>query len=107
MSTTLGFQVRKDEDGDQLQEANDRAIRGMLADLPREITLEVTPEYYAALEQLMRDTGQNLEDVFVKAIALYKSVVEFKCEGKHVGTADDVDKLEREFVGLGSPGTGL
>jgi hypothetical protein len=75
-------------------------------DLPRKITLEVTPDFYATLEQLMRDTRQNLDDVFIKAIALYKVAVNSKREGKFVGVTDRPEKLEGEFVGLGSPGGG-
>ncbi len=55
----------------------------------------------------MHDTRQDLGEVFTKAIALYKRTVNFKREGKHVGVADEAEDLEAEFVGLGSPGTGL
>jgi hypothetical protein len=79
----------------------------MLANAPREITYRVTPEFYAALEQLMYDTRQDLGEVFTKAIALYKTAVEFKREGKHVGVADEAENLETEFVGLGHAGSGL
>jgi hypothetical protein len=74
---------------------------------PGEITFKITPEFYAALEQLSRDTRQNLGEVFTKAIALYKTAVDSKREGKHVGVADEAGNLETEFVGLGHAGSGL
>jgi hypothetical protein len=76
-------------------------------DAPREITYQVTPEFYAALVQLSRDTRQDLGEVFTKAIALYKTAVELKLDGKHVGSADVAENLETEFVGLGHVGSGL
>jgi hypothetical protein len=107
MSTSLGSQENQAEEMDRRQEASDRSLRAMLADEPCEMTFEVTPAFRAELEQLMCDTRQNLEDVFTKAIALYKAAVASKREGKHVGVADEAEKLESEFVGLGSPSSGL
>ncbi len=103
MSTTLGSQDQYAETMDRRQEAADASLRKMLA----EVTFEITPEFYAALEQLMRETQQDLEDVYWKAIALYKTVVDLKRQGKHVGVTDDPANLDREFVGLGSPESGL
>jgi len=107
MSTTSDPLDRTAEAMDLCQVAADCSPGGMLANAPREITYQVTPEFYAALVQLSRDTRQDLGEVFTKAIALYKTAVEFKREGKHVGAADEAENLETEFVGLGHAGSGL
>jgi hypothetical protein len=103
MATTLESQ----EPGTKVQdrrEAGNSISREMSS---ARITMELTPEFYAELKQLMSDTRQDLEDVYNTAIALYKTVVDLKRQGKHVGVTDDPAKLDREFVGLGSPESGL
>ena len=103
MATTLESQ----EAGTKVQdrrEAGNSLSREMSA---AKVTLELTPEFYAILEQLMRDTRQTLDEVFTKAIALYKATVDFKREGKHVGVTDEAEKLDTEFVGFGNEGCGL
>ena len=103
MATTLESQEPSTKVQDR-REAGNSLSREMSA---AKVTLELTPEFYAELEQLMRDTRQTLDEVFTKAIALYKVTVGYKREGKHVGVAESEENLDREFVGLGSPGSGL
>jgi hypothetical protein len=67
------------------------------------ITMEVTPEMMATLQQIARDTKQPLESVFTRAIALYHAALQATDEGKHVGYAASPDGLEVEFTGLVDP----
>lgn len=64
------------------------------------IAIELTPEANQALDELMQRTGDNLSDLFRKAIGLYKLAEEAKREGKAVGIAITPDSLETVFVGL-------
>jgi hypothetical protein len=64
------------------------------------ITLEVTPEMMKTLELMSRDSGQPLNVVFTRAIALYRAALLATTEGKHVGYAASTDALEVEFTGL-------
>ena len=67
------------------------------------ITLDVTPEMMATLQQLARDSKQPLEAVFTRAIALYQAALHATAEGKHVGYATLPDALDVEFIGLVTP----
>ena len=68
------------------------------------ITLQVTPEMMATLEQITRDSKQSLDEVFTRAIALYRATLKATAEGKHVGYAASPDALDVEFTGLAGPG---
>ena len=68
------------------------------------MTLEVTPEMMATLQQMARDSGQSLDVVFTRAIALYRATLKANAEGKHVGYSASSDDLEVEFTGLTDPG---
>ena len=68
------------------------------------ITLSVSPEMMAAIQQIARDSRQPLEEVFTRAIALYQASLKAAVEGKHVGYASSTDGLEVEFTGLIAPG---
>ncbi len=104
MATTLESQEPGIKAKDRRKEAANSLSRETFA---ARITFEVTPEFYAVLEQLMRDTRQNLDEVFTKAIALYKATVNYKREGKHVGVTDEAERLDTEFVGIGHEVNGL
>lgn len=67
---------------------------------PPAITLDVTPEMEATLHQIARESGQPLDIVFTKAIALYRAALNANNEGKHVGYASSADSLDVEFTGL-------
>lgn len=67
------------------------------------ITLDVTPEMMATIQQVARDSRQPLEAVFTRAISLYREALRATAEGKHVGYAASPDALEVEFIGLAGP----
>lgn len=69
----------------------------------REITMTVSPQMLAVIEQLGRDSGQPLELVFEQAIALYRAALRVASEGKHLGYATSADALEVEFTDLIAP----
>jgi hypothetical protein len=64
------------------------------------ITLDLSPEAYRVLQQLMNETSEGPDDLFRKALAMYKAAVEARHEGKAVGVANSPDALETEFVGF-------
>jgi hypothetical protein len=66
----------------------------------RLITFELSPSMFAMLQQLSAESGQPIEGVFDRAIALYKASLDALQRGKHVGVAGEPDALETEFVGL-------
>jgi hypothetical protein len=65
-----------------------------------QITLDVTPEMMATLQEIARDSKQPLEAVFTRAIALYQAALRATADGKHVGYATSPDALDVEFTGL-------
>ncbi len=67
---------------------------------PTLITLEVTPEMMATLQQIARDSKQPLDMVFTRAIGLYRETLRAAAEGKHIGYAASPDALDVEFTGL-------
>lgn len=67
------------------------------------VSLEVTPEMMATLEQMTHRYHQPLEVVFTQAIGLYQAALKAAAEGKHVGYAASPDALEVEFTGLAGP----
>lgn len=64
------------------------------------ITLDLRPEASRMLNDLMNLTESDAEDIFRKALALYKAAVDAHWEGKAVGVAASPDVLETEFVGF-------
>lgn len=86
-----------------------RQVGGRTSDVyrnsPREITFVLSPEMFATIQQLAVASGQPIEGVFDRAIALYKASLDALREGKHVGFADRAESLETEFVGLTPAGT--
>ena len=70
---------------------------------PPIITMEVTPQMLATLQQMSRDSGQPLDVVFTRAIGLYHAALKAAAEGRHVGYASSPDALEAEFTGLVGP----
>ena len=74
---------------------------GYGADMPPQpITLEVTPEMMRTLEVMSLESGQPLNVVFTRAIALYQAALRATADGKHVGYAASPDAMEVEFTGL-------
>jgi predicted transcriptional regulator len=66
----------------------------------RQITFELSPEMYTILQKLAAASGQSLDGVLNRAIALYKASLDALHEGKHIGVAGRPESLETEFVGL-------
>jgi len=64
------------------------------------ITLDLSPEGSSVLNQLMNETADSPDDLFRKALALYKAAQDAHREGKAVGVASSPDALETEFVGF-------
>jgi hypothetical protein len=64
------------------------------------IALNLSPEASKLLNQLMNMTADSPDDMFRKALALYKAAMDAHKEGKAVGVAASADALETEFVGF-------
>jgi hypothetical protein len=52
------------------------------------------------LNEVLDRTDGKPEDMFRKALALYRIAVEARAQGKSVGIARSPDALETEFVGF-------
>jgi hypothetical protein len=70
---------------------------------PPPITLEVSPEMMATLQGLANKSGQRLDVIFTKAIALYQAALQAADQGKHVGYTGSPDALDVEFTGFTGP----
>ncbi len=65
------------------------------------LSVEVSQELDATLEQLAKDVHGTKSDVLRKGIALLQVAVEAKKQGQKFGVADSTGKhLEREIVGI-------
>lgn len=65
------------------------------------LSVEVSKELDAALEQLAKDVHGTKSDVLRKGIALLQVAVDAKKQGQKFGVADPTSKLlEREIVGI-------
>jgi hypothetical protein len=64
------------------------------------IIIDLPPQAAREIKQLVRETGDDLPDLFRKALGLYKASKEAVKEGKFVGIAGSEDSLETEFVGF-------
>jgi hypothetical protein len=60
--------------------------------------LTLAPEAVAFLNDLLRDTHDSPEDLFRKALGLYRLAVDARHEGKAVGAASRPEGLDDEFV---------
>lgn len=64
------------------------------------ITLDVSSEVVSAIRELQAMTGDDLGDLFRKALGLYKLAQEAIRDGLTVGAAEHAGVLEIEFVGF-------
>lgn len=64
------------------------------------LTLSLSPEAREMLNQLLDLTDDDPDDLFRKALGLYKAAQDAHKEGKAVGVATSTDFLETEFVGF-------
>jgi hypothetical protein len=65
-----------------------------------ERNLAMTPEADSFLADLARRTGLKEGDVLRLALGMFKTAVDAKEQGKHVGVAGTSDALEIELVGF-------
>ncbi len=65
-----------------------------------QINLEVSPELYAAINNLKQYLNQDTAEVLLKGIVLLEVVAAAKQEGKQVWITDDNQNLETEIVGI-------
>ncbi len=65
-----------------------------------ERNLAMTPEADHFLADLARRTGLKVGDVLRLALGMFKTAVDAKEQGKHIGVADTSDVLDTEFVGF-------
>lgn len=64
------------------------------------LSLDISAELNALLEQLASTTGGTKSDVLRKAIALMEVAVEAKRQGKKFGIADKDQQLATEIIGI-------
>jgi hypothetical protein len=64
------------------------------------LSIELTPELSDILGHIERVTGESLEEIVVKSIALYRLSVDAHKAGKRIGVLDHNLGFEREVVGF-------
>ena len=62
--------------------------------------LAMTPEANELIASLAQDTGHSEGDVLRLALGMFKTAVEAKQQGKHVGVASAPEALDLELVGF-------
>ena len=69
---------------------------------PRKIrlTVDINSRLNDILTKLSNETGTSKSEIFRRAVALFDVAHEARNEGKHIGIADDQNKLDREFIGI-------
>ncbi|MEA5565313.1 DNA-binding protein [Anabaena sp. UHCC 0399] len=65
-----------------------------------QINLDLSPELYETINNLVQQINGDNTEVFLKAIALLEVVVEAKLKGKHLWITDDKQNLETEIIGI-------
>lgn len=91
-----------DESKGQVQERSHRTKLGPPFRVYKgnKIVLDLSPEASGVLNDLLNRTGDSPDDLFRKALSLYKAAQDAHREGKAVGVAESPDALETEFVGF-------
>lgn len=64
------------------------------------VTMTMTPKGVRFIGDIAGDNDMSLDNVISQALVLFKHAKDAAREGKHVGIADDADKLDVEFTGL-------
>lgn len=64
------------------------------------LQLNVSTEMGEALEDLAKESNKTVEDILVRAVALYSFAAQSHKEGKHVGTASSEEVLDVEITGF-------
>lgn len=62
--------------------------------------LTMTPEANEYLADLAQETGLSEGDVLRLALGMFRTAVDARGQGKHVGVASTPDVLDIEFVGF-------
>ncbi|WP_435011060.1 hypothetical protein P12x_002353 [Tundrisphaera lichenicola] len=65
-----------------------------------EMVLEISSETRSLLARLAAETGGTEFDVIGKALALYRTALDARREGRRIGILDPDDELGREIVGF-------
>jgi predicted transcriptional regulator len=64
------------------------------------LSLDISPELNALLDQLAEQTGSTKSELLRKAISLLEVAVEAKRQGKKFGIAERDQQLATEIIGL-------
>ena len=62
--------------------------------------LDVSPEFFYAIDEIAKKTHSSNSDVLIKSIALMEVAVQEKEKGNHLGVVDKDQKILKEIVGL-------
>jgi hypothetical protein len=65
-----------------------------------QINLDLSPELYETINNLVQEMNGDNTEVLLKAIALLEVAVEAKLKGKHLWITDDKYNLETEIIGI-------
>ncbi|MBD2363015.1 DNA-binding protein [Anabaena minutissima FACHB-250] len=65
-----------------------------------QINLDLSPELYETINNLVQQINGDNTEVFLKAIALLEVAVEAKLKGKHLWITDAQQNLETEIIGI-------
>ncbi len=65
------------------------------------VSLDISPELYAKLQEMARDIGGTKSDVLRKSLALMDVAVQAHKNGKKIGIADRTEQLTTEIIGFG------
>jgi hypothetical protein len=64
-----------------------------------ELVVTLPPAAAAAVNRVLKETGDTPGEMFGKALGLYMLALDARKRGKIVGSADSTDALETEFTG--------
>jgi hypothetical protein len=64
-----------------------------------ELVVTLSPPLEAAVNRVLKETGDTPGEMFGKSLGLYMLALDARKRGKIVGSADSSDALETEFTG--------
>ena len=65
------------------------------------VSLDISPELYAKLQEMARDIQGTKSDVLRKSLALMDVAIQARKDGKKIGIADRTEQLTTEIIGFG------
>jgi len=65
------------------------------------VSLDISPELYAKLQEMAKDLGGTKSDVLRKSLALMDVAIQARKDGKKIGIADRTEQLTTEIIGFG------